>query len=404
MLTTPAAQPRTPEEAMAAMLPRIVTLAAQTLPLAEATGRVLAEPIVADRPSPACDVSAMDGYAVRRSDLSANPLPVAGESPIGHAPLQLPPGRCVRLFTGAAVPAEADAVIRREDVEESPDAIRLCIPAAKVIDGQNIRRRGENAAAGAGVVAAGTLISPAVACALATFGVASPRVHRRVRVAIVTTGDELQPPDMQVTPWQVRNANGPALHAMLSAVPWLEVAAQRHVHDDAEAIRHAIAAALAAADAVVLTGGVSMGDHDLVPQAVMEAGGEVVFHKLPIRPGKPVLGAIGPQGQVIFGLPGNPVSVLVTARRFLVAALAQCAGLHRASEADATVTLTNPDDATLGLTWFRPVKRVNAEYAELLPTQGSGDVAAAARSDGFVEVPAGSRAVRPLQLYLWRIT
>lgn len=391
----------TPDEAMADLLPRIAAVPIEPAPLSAAAGRVLAQDVLADRDSPACDVSAMDGYAVRLADLGPDGLPVAGESPIGRSPLPLPPGRCVRLFTGAAVPPEADAVIRREDVEEQPGRIRLIVPVTTLKRGQNIRRRGENLEAGRPVLMAGTRIDGPAAAALATFGVARPRVHRRVRVAILTTGDELLPASAAVNPWQVRDANGPALHALLAPVGWLEVAAPRHVRDDAEAIREAVLDALSQADALVLSGGVSMGDHDHVPAAVRDAGASVVFHKLAIRPGKPVLAAIGPRQQVIFGLPGNPVSVLVTARRLLGPALARRAGIAQPLGPDARVMLKDADGKSLSLTWFRPVRLLSADLAQLVATRGSGDVASAARSDGFIEAPP--QAAHPGETWpFWR--
>jgi len=393
----------TPGRALHAVLDRLEPVDAEQVALHDAAGRVLSEAVRADRPSPACDVSAMDGYAVRSAE-TGTWLNVVGEVAIGKPPPPMPDGRggpaTLRIFTGGPVPAGCEAVIPREQVEEQPEAIRL--PADLTIKpGQHIRRRGENGQAGQTIITPGTPITPAVAAALAACGIAEPRVHRRVRLAAIVTGSEVHQVTADVEPWQLRDSNGPALVALLADRPWIEWRGVERAADDRPRLRDAIAAMLDTSDALLLTGGVSMGDYDLVPDILAELGCEIVFHKLPIRPGKPALGAIGPQGQAVLGLPGNPVSVMATARRLALPTLRHRAGFAQPDPPAPGLTLINPDEKQLALHWSRPVRLVAHGQAELIATRGSGDIINTARSDGFIEMPANQTGPGPWPFYRW---
>ncbi len=390
-----------PAEAIAVLLARLSPVDTETLPAERAAGRVLAEPITADRPSPACDVSAMDGYAVRMADLANGSLPIAGEVITGGAPPAMPSGAVLRIFTGGAVPPGAEAVVPREHVDEGHDAIELPGDLA-VQPGQQIRRVGENAQRGEVVIEPGCVIDATIAAALATVGAVSLRVYRRVKLKALVTGDEVAKPQAAVEPWQVRDSNGPALGAMFGGVPWVEWLGVEHAVDDAALLEGRITGALGACDALLITGGVSMGDRDHVPHTLATAGVELLFHKLPQRPGKPLLGAVGPGGQAVLALPGNPVSVMATARRFVVAALRKCAGITH-DETVGLVEVTNADDKTLPLHWSRLVRWVGDGEVELVATRGSGDIASAARSDGFVLIPPGEQGRGPWPFYPWRV-
>lgn len=394
---------QSPGAAIRAMTSRLERIGVEPVALNEASGRVLADPVVADRPSPACDVSAMDGYAVRLSDLDGREMVVAGEVAIGHPPPEMPSGAVLRIFTGGPVPPGCDAVIPRERVEEQPDAIRLSTDI-KIEPGQHIRRRGENGRADETIVASGAPISPSVAGALAACGVAEPRVHQRLRLEAIVTGNEVQDVAAKVEPWQLRDSNGPALTALFATRPWVDWRGVVHATDDRACLRDVIAAALADSHALLLTGGVSMGDYDFVPAILAELGCETIFHKLPIRPGKPALAAIGPQRQAVLGLPGNPVSVMTTARRLALPALRHRAGFAQADPPAPTVTLTNPDDKQLALHWSRPVRLLANGQAELIATRGSGDIISAARGDGFVEIPANQAGPGPWPFHSWGAT
>lgn len=390
-----------PSEALSALLGRLEAVTTKGVHWAEARGRVLAEPLRADRDSPAHDVSAMDGYAVRLSDLSSRELPIAGEVMTGTEPSVLPKGAALRIFTGACVPPGAEAVIRREDVHETSAHIWLRVAPGTIESGQHIRRQGENLPAGGNVLGAGELVQPAVTAALASFGHLRPRVHRRVRVGVLVTGDELLEPGARPQPWEVRDSNGPALEAMFAGLSWVKWQGIAYGQDTLSALTDALGGKLETCDVVLVTGGVSRGDHDHVPAAVERVGGEVVFHKLPIRPGKPLLAAVGPGGQAILGLPGNPVSAMVTARRFACAALRRRAGFARPLLPPTHVRLANADEKALSLWWYRPVRLVEPGVAALVPGRGSGDVVGAARSDGFVELPQGASGEGPWPYWPW---
>lgn len=389
-----------PAAALELMLSRLRPLATERVPLHNAAGRILAEPITADRDSPAIDVSAMDGYSVRLADLAAGFLPISGEVRIGATPPAQPAAASLRIVTGAPIPPGAEAVIKREDVEELPDRVNLSPAALATKPGTNIRRRAENAAAGKRIASSGILITAPIAAALASFGIATPLVFRRVRIGILTTGDEVLDVSDSPKPWQLRDSNGPALATFLSTHAWAEVAAPRTSRDDPVALRDSFHTLLRTSDAVIATGGVSMGDRDFIPQVIRNLGAEVLFHKVPQRPGRPILGASLPDGRPIFGLPGNPLSVMVTARRIVLPTLERFAGLA-ANPPRLLARLENPDDRRLDLWWHRSVRLTGPGTASLVDVASSGDVASAASGDGFVEIPPNQGGPGPWPYYSW---
>lgn len=394
------AAPRAAADALCACLAPVET---EEVALNAARGRVLAAPLRADRDSPAHDVSAVDGYAVRRGDLARGMIPLAGEVPMGAAPPALPPHAALRVYTGSAVPPGADALLMREEVEEHADRIVLRDPVRRPADGENIRRRGENGRAGETVVEAGRVVNAALVAGLATFGVARVAVHRRVRIAILNTGNELLPVEQSAEPWQIRDSNGPALQALMAANDWIDVQRTQRLPDDLAAIRRALADALECCDAVLLTGGVSAGQFDFVPEAVQCLGGRRVFHRLPLRPGRPAFGAVGPRGQAILGLPGNPLSVMATSVVLALPALRKLAGLSCAHPPRPDVRVANDDGKRLHLWWFRMVRLVADGVVELVPNRGSGDVVSLARSDGFIEVPPHACGAGPWPFHAWPV-
>ena len=437
--TTPEIKPpNSPREAIDAARAQVQVVATEIIPLAQCNGRVLAQAIHADRDSPALDVSAMDGFAVRMADLivmaGENGLPmgapekineaIAGggaanvreesagmsEAMIGHAQIQMRAGHAVRIVTGAPIPIGADVVVRYEDVVVNNGGVRLMIEVSAIKAGANIRRRGENAKCGDEIARTGVLISAATIGALASFGVWHVVVRRCVRVALVTTGDELVGAHEQAQPWQVRDSNGPVLESLLGARPWIEIVSRTHARDDADSLAETLASAMEVADAVILTGGVSMGHKDFVPQVAARLGARTIFHKLPQRPGRPMLAAVRPAtdtlaARMILGLPGNPVSVMVTARRLGIEMLGALAGLSTQHFAAHTRAVDNADNATLPMWWYRLVgERVNASgHSELylLSGKGSGDIAAAALSVGFIEVAPGEQTLGAHKFYAW---
>ena len=391
-----------PDSAIDALAKRlsVVTDTVSTSP----AGRILAQTIVADRDSPAADVSAMDGYAICLSDLSTeSEIPIGGESKAGSPPPTMLPGQVIRIFTGAIVPTGCEAVVKREDTIESDSSIRFRPVAVKTtVAGSHIRRAGENAAAGSAVLPPGTKITPAVVAALANFGVVQPMVYRSVKVALLTTGNEVVDPTAdQLKPWQLRNSNQAATVTMLSQHPFIDVKRVEHVPDDRDALADSLKQAIDGADAVVLTGGVSKGDYDYVPETISLSGGEIVFHGLPIRPGKPILGAATNDGKLILGLPGNPVSATINCHRFLVPLLRRVAAQANWRDRPPLVTLREPPKAPIPLHAMLLARSVSCGIAELVAAKGSGDLVAMAESDGYVCVPPNTRTVGPWPMLVW---
>jgi molybdopterin molybdotransferase len=386
--------------AIAKLAARLSCVGSESVPTGRSMGRVLAEPLSADRDSPAIDVSAMDGYAICLGDLRSESLPVIGVAAAGAAPLSLPSGAAIRIFTGAAVPAGADCVVRREDTLETASEVKIRVPFASLRLGQNIRRRGENTKAGELVVPRGVILTAPAMGAIATFASNHVTVQQRVRVVVLNTGDELASIGASVEPWQIRDSNGPLLESWLRQLPWVDFICRQPVGDTLDSVREAIAVHLTQADAILLTGGVSMGDTDFVPEAVASLGGELAFHKLPIRPGKPVLGA-SLAGKLVLGLPGNPVSVAVTSRVLGMPLLRKLAGIEPMEESLQRCELANPDDKSLSLVWYRLVKMGADAQVRLIGSQGSGDVVSLAQSDGFVELPMGASGRGPWRMNWW---
>ena len=386
----------------------------ERIEVSQATGRILARPILNFRDSPALDISAMDGYAFRYSEL-ANRLPrtnsdqaqaggdcfeVTGVAAAGACRLVLGPDTAIRIFTGGVVPQGADVVIPRERCREESDRVWVTISLDQIPHGWNIRRQGENAKQDEVGLQAGCCIDgPRMSSIVSMNREAQIDVSRKVRVTIINTGDELMGMDSPIEPWQIRDSNGPLLESMLRACPWIEwnrVSAR----DDLSQIQTRLNEALDVSDAVLLTGGVSMGDTDHVPAAVRSCGAEVIFHRLAIRPGAPVLGAVGSEGQLIMGLPGNPVSVAVTFRRLGLELLDRMA--RRVSgRRKWKLQVAGSDSKTLGLVWYRLVQIQADGTALLLANQGSGDIRSLGLSDGFIEVPPGSLSQGMFAFYDW---
>ena len=309
------------EEAQERVLKAARPLSAENVPVAAAGGRVSAEDVRARIDLPPFASSAMDGFAVRAADLPGT-LRIAGESAAGQ-PLeaQLEPGCAAAISTGAVVPAGADAVVPIENVVVQDNSVE--IPQA-VQPGAHIRPRGGDVTAGEVVVPAGTRLTPGRLAAAAASGVAELSCARLPRVAVLATGSELVDPGGELRPGQIYETNGLMLSAALSATG-AEVVSEPPVADDEEALREALERGLAA-DVLVTSGGVSVGEHDLVRAVERELGVEEIFWRVSIKPGKPV--SFGVRGDtLVFGLPGNPVSALVGCELFVKPALRALQGI-----------------------------------------------------------------------------
>ncbi len=366
----------------------------------ESVGRILAETITAERDSPAADVSAMDGYAVRSRDISHANIPIFCTIAAGYPPSEFPPGTCARIFTGGMVPRQADVVIRCEDVIEEPDSISIRSEYFAQI-GDNIRRQGENATKGSIILGSGITLNQANLNGVLSGGNRVVQVHRRVRIGIINTGDELVDLHQPLEPWQIRDSNGPTLEFFCRQLPWVELLKRERVADSREKILQQLTMLLPKVDAIFLTGGVSMGGTDHVPHAIQEVGAKNVFHRIPIRPGKPILGAATRDGKLILGLPGNPVSVAVTALRFGLPLIRKIAGLKQVQSSSLPVRIRNCDSKTIPLTWYR-LATINIDgTVSLIDTHGSGDLISLANSDGVVEIAPGCHGQGPFPWYPW---
>ena len=308
------AEPIEVEAARRLVLERARPLGDELVPLNAALGRVLAEDVIAAEAVPAFDNSAMDGYAIRAADAAGADveapalLRVAGESRAGHpAPVELGAGEAIAISTGAVAPAGADAVVPVELTVARNGSVEV---RAEVARGANIRRAGEDVAAGERVLAAGAALGPAELGVLAAAGRPEVRCSLQPRLSVLLTGDELIGPGEPLRPGAVRDSNAytvPGLAARAGA----EVVAVEQAGDDAAATERALTAALGA-DALVICGGISVGAHDHVRPALARLGVEQVFWRLALRPGKPTWFGRRPGGPLAFGLPGNPVSAMVT--------------------------------------------------------------------------------------------
>jgi len=298
------------DEARSRVLAAVRPLPAEQVALEAALGRVLAAPAVAGESLPPFDASAMDGFAV--PDGQPATLRIAGESRAGApATAPLAPGTACRISTGAVVPEGTHAVVPVERTEERDG--QVAVP--ETAGGANIRRAGEDVTAGETVIDAGAEIGPAEVAVLASLGVPDVTCARRPRLAVLATGDELVEPGEPLGPGQIRNSNAYALTAQ-AARAGAEAVVRRHVPDTADATRERLAEALGAAEVVCVSGGVSVGPHDHVKPALAELGVEERFWGVRLQPGKPTWFGTTGAGGLVFGLPGNPVSAMVTFHLF----------------------------------------------------------------------------------------
>jgi molybdopterin molybdotransferase len=383
------------------VLAHTTCLPATEIPADEALGHVLAEAVLADRDMPPANRSAMDGFAVRAADLVRVPvalpvtLSIIGEVAAGSpaAPV-VTEGACVRIFTGANVPPGADTVVKVEDTRPAGASEVTFVRAEQA--GANILRQGENARAGRELVPAGCVLGALHIAIAAAAGRTNLRVFRRPRVAIIATGRELLPPEAPAGAHQERDSNGRMLAAAFRAAGF-PVTSTCRVSDELDAVTAALREGLAGADAVVLSGGVSVGDYDFVPAAVTAAGASTHVHGVAMKPGKPFLFATAPDSRLVFGLPGNPLSAATGLHEFVLPALrrmagwaeADCRPLIHARLHEAIANKPGRQRYVLAtLAW-------EASGPEVTPvdSQSSADLAAGARADGAVIVPADARGL-----------
>lgn len=356
----------------------------ESVPLAEGNGRWTASPVTARRTQPSRDLSAMDGYAIRFADMPG-PWRIVGESAAGSpADVPIASGEAVRIFTGAALPDGVDTILIQEDVSRADDVISLS-GAGPGDTGEHVRARGSDFITEATLIEAGDLLTPARLALATTAGVTTLDVRRRVRVAIISTGDELVHVGVDPGDDRLPASNALMLAAMLAHLP-VDIRDYGIVPDDKAALTNAFRA-VAAHDIIVTSGGASVGDHDLVRPALTDAGAALDFWKIAMRPGKPLMaGMLG--DAVVLGLPGNPVSAFVTATLFLKPLIARLSGAREPGPAKRTAPLGKP----------MPAVGARADYVRgiwrdhyVVPLAGdSGMLVPLARAEVLIIRPAGA--------------
>jgi molybdopterin molybdotransferase len=401
------------DDALAHVLAGCAPLPPTTVPASEAGGLVLAADVVAAEPVPPFANTAMDGYAVRAADTASAPvtLPVVAEVAAGHpADRKLGPGEAMRIFTGAPMPDGADAVVMVERTErlDGGSAVRIDVT---VEPGTHTRAAGEDLTAGERVFGAGDEITPARAGVLASLGVAQVVAHPRPRVGVLSTGDELVQPSTPLRPGQIRDSNRPTLLALVAQAGFVPVDLG-WAPDDEAAITETIERGAVTCDAVLSSGGVSMGDIDLV-KVVLDRIGDMRWMQVAIRPAKPLAFGVvpGPEGGravPVFGLPGNPVSSMVSFALFARPGLRRMAGhpderLHLPRlPAVADQPLRRAPDGKV--TFVRVVVTVDKGALRVRSSggQGSHQLGAMARADGLVVLPDGDgvAAGEPVEVML----
>jgi molybdopterin molybdotransferase len=372
------------EEALAAALGAGRWSGSETVPLAAALGRVASRDVAADTDLPPWDVSAMDGFACRAAD-RGGPLRVRGTIAAGDASSAvIAPGDSVRIMTGARLPPGVDFVIKREDTEEREGTVHVVAPSTA----SNVRRRGEDVKQGEIVVPAGTRLEPAVIGMLAAVGQHEVAVASRPTVAVLATGSELAEPGQPLGPAQIRNSNAWQTVAQLAAIG-CAVTYRGVVRDEMDALVTAIQAARAHGRVLVLSGGVSVGDFDLVPEALRRCGYQLVFEKVAMQPGKPTVFARDRDGWC-WGLPGNPVSAFVACellvKPFLRVAMGEAwqPRVVRAQLAQAMSRRKAERQAAFPVAFDAEGRVHPVEY------HGSAHILAMARAHALVVMPAGT--------------
>jgi molybdopterin molybdotransferase len=395
----PAQRLVTADDALARILAGVPALPAVEVPLLEALGLVLAEEIVADRDVPPFRNSAMDGYAVRGDDVASAParLRVVGEVAAGSVPdRSVGPAEAMRIMTGAPMPDGADTVVRVEDTDNASDVVTITAATPK---GLSTRQAGEDLRKGETILTDGTVLRPAEIGLLASVGRGRVRVRKRPRVAVFSTGDEIVELDQPLARGQIRDSNRYTLASAIRAAgaePWVGGI----VRDSPDALRAALRGAVHA-DAIVTSGGVSVGDHDHMKPVLSELG-TIDFWAIAIRPGRPLaFGELkdGDRRVPIFGLPGNTVSALLTFEIFVRPALLRMQGRQNVARPRAKARLLEPVEKVASLRFFaRGVHDPDAGTVRLTGPQGSGILRSMSLANCLIDLPAGPSRVEQGEL------
>jgi molybdopterin molybdotransferase len=397
-------------QAVLAAAPQLAErLGREQVPLADCLGRILASPLVANMPFPHFDNSAMDGYAVRHTDITgASPdkpvrLGVIETVAAGAYPsMRVDAGQAVRIMTGAAIPEGADCVVMREDTDEAAHEVRIKVSSSP---GGNIRPAGEDAVAGETLLERGRTLTPGDVAVLAAFGHARVEVTRKPRVAILSTGDELRSPGEPLERGQIYDSNSFMLSALISYAGAKPAEIVR-VSDDIDHVVESMRRLLAGNDFVFSLGGVSAGDFDVVKQSLDRFPGLELW-RVGMRPGGPQAFGVF-EGSVFYGLPGNPVSSAVVFDRLARPLLRTALGATQVDRPGITARLLNPVRSRLNRRDFLRVALRGAPgdfEVTLTGTQSSGAITSLSKADGLAVIPEERESVSPgeeLEVILWQ--
>lgn len=395
------------KEAVGLIATQVPLAAVESRPLSACSGHILRETLTADRALPPYDRVAMDGFAVNQAALQSSPqnlkpLPIEASQRAGEPAKTLKnPASCIKVMTGAVLPHGCDAVIPIEEVSVTNDYVTL--KNGRFEKMQNVHQKGSDHLPGSILLEPfRQLLGPQIAIA-ASIGKEFLQVSELPKIAVVSTGDELVPVGATPLPHQIRSSNAHAVGASL--VQWgMGAPTYHHLPDDKRILLDQLGAILQSANFVILSGGVSMGEYDLVPKVLTELGVEAIFHKVRQRPGKPLWFGTKSESNrkcLVFGLPGNPVSALIALHRFVLPALQKSLGMSQTLPTLAYLS----EEVGWGknLTYFLPVtlSRHRSGFAQATPVygNGSGDFASLGNTSGFLELPESQSIYRPDDIY-----
>ena len=391
----------TPSQAETLILQHSGDVGIDSIPLGKATGRILREPILADRDMPPFNRSTMDGAALCRSAFESGQrtFPVESVAAAGHLiePLN-DPAACIRIMTGAMLPEGADTVVPVEEFTLSDTSIEIR-PDYELPERSFIHPRGSDAAAGTELLSPGVrMTAPRIGTA-ASVGMHAIKVSRSPRIAVISTGDEIVRVEHSPEVFQIRGANSYSIQASLKDAGFPD-SEQFHLPDDADQIRSGLTSLLESFDLLILSGGVSMGEFDLVPGALEDIGVQEIFHKVSQRPGKPLWFGQFRGLKNVFGLPGNPLSTLTCLHRYVIPSLLHMSRIPETPQ--PTVELASDIAFRPALSFF-PLVTVTHETGRLLATplasNTSGDLKSPALSDGFIECPASEDSFKSGEIF-----
>ena len=385
----------------------LVCLPIESLPVAQCAGAVLRENVYAERDQPPFDRVTMDGIALSSAAASAGrrAFRIQATQAAGQVPLALTStDHCIEIMTGAVLPSGCDCVVPVEQIKTEHGEAVLDV-VATVSAWKNVHRRASDQKQGALLLATGTVLhAPEIAVA-ASAGMARLRVSGQPSIIVISTGSELVEPGEPIAPHQIRRSNAYAVAAALRERGFQRVA-EDHINDDGAVLRERLSRHLRTHEVLVLSGGVSMGKFDLVPQSLEALGVHCVLHGVAQRPGRPMWFGTTHEGRAVFALPGNPVSTLVCLSRYVLPALYAAMGVR--TEDFERIALATPLEWAPTLTGFMPVRVSHDDWgrpwATPCPTNGSGDFNSLALTDGFVQLPPGPASFAKgflTRLYRW---